>query len=70
MKVKQNMATLYGLNSTGQQKLRQYVTECAFIDAVMMLEAAADSGTVPCLRVGGEVVVFGAEDFDPIEVLK
>lgn len=69
MKVKEGMKTVYALNSEGQRKLSQYVAECAFIEAVMTLESAADNGTVPCLRVGGEVVIFGAEDFEPIEVL-
>ena len=70
MKVKEGMKTVYALNAQGQQKLRQYVADCVFIDAVMTLESAADNGDMPCLRVGGEVVVFGAEDFDPVEVMK
>ena len=69
MKVKEGMKTVYALNAQGQQKLHQYVAECAFIEAVLLLEQQADKGDMPHIKAGGEIIVFDASDFDPVEVL-
>ena len=69
MKVKEGMKTVYALNAQGLEKLRKYIGG-SITDAVVMLEEQADKGDMPHIKAGGEIIVFDASDFDPVEVMK
>ena len=68
MKVKEakqvNMLTTEAIN-----RLRELLAEGCMTDAVLTLENMADRGDMPHITIGGQVIVFGADDFEKVVVL-
>ena len=64
------MRQLYSVNHQGSEKLAALVSKLsdAYIDAILELEDAMESGKQTTILINGQELTLGAEDFDEIKI--
>jgi hypothetical protein len=62
------MKQIYSVNNQGAEKIAALVSKLsdAYIDAMIELEEAMESGNQTTILINGQELTLGAEDFDPI----
>jgi len=62
------MKQIYSVNNQGAEKIAALVSKLsdAYIDAMLELEEAMESGNQTTILINGQELTLGAEDFDPI----
>ncbi len=62
------MRQIYSVNNQGAEKIAALVSKLsdAYIDAMLELEDAMESGNQTTILINGQELTLGAEDFDPI----
>jgi len=64
------MRQLYSVNHQGAEKLAALVSNLSdeYIDAMLELEDAMESGNQTTILIHGQELTLGAEDFDEIKI--
>ena len=62
------MKQIYSVNNQGAEKIAALVSKLSdeYIDAMLELEDAMESGNQTTILINGQELTLGAEDFDPI----
>ena len=64
------MRQLYSVNNEGAEKIAALVSKLSdeYIDAMLELEDAMESGNQTTILINGQELTLGAEDFDEIKI--
>jgi len=64
------MKQLYSVNHQGAEKIASLVSKLsdAYIDAMLELEDAMESGNQTTILINGQELTLGADDFDEIKI--
>jgi len=64
------MRQIYSVNNQGAEKLAALVSKLSdeYIDAMLELEDAMESGNQTTILINGQELTLGAEDFDEIKI--
>ena len=64
------MKQIYSVNNQGAEKLAALVSKLSdeYIDAMLELEDAMESGNQTTILINGQELTLGAEDFDEIKI--
>ena len=64
------MKQIYSVNNQGAEKIASLVSKLsdAYIDAMLELEEAMESGNQTTILINGQELTLGAEDFEEIKI--